>query len=187
MFRAHRQYHFVGACFPFADFDSLIFCSQMCRGLRKFLLESETGGFFVEYVDSRGMRIRYTWDILAQLIAAKLIEKGYANVHRGFDDIVLAMLCLSYWDDDNLHLPSDCRQKVLTLIHLLSFASKSISAQPAAEEGQGAQPAAEEGEDAQPAAEEGEDAQPAAEEGEDAQPAAEEGEDAQPAAKRFLS
>ena len=91
-------------CFPFKDWESIIFCSHVCRVFHEFEGSSEPRDPFAPYPDGHSLRVRGTWDVLVEALVGELASKGYANVERGFGDMVLAMMCLSYYDDLSLRV-----------------------------------------------------------------------------------
>ena len=116
-------------CWPFKDWESIVFCSHVCRVFCEFEGSSEPGYVFAPYPEGYSYRLCGTWDGLVEALVGKLASKGYANVKRGFGHIVLAMMCLSYYDDQSLR--ENVEAEILdALIFLLELALESITSEP---------------------------------------------------------
>ena len=82
---------------PFETIESAVFTLDVATVLNEIVDESPPEQEFLELEDVHGVRAFCTWANLVDLLIERLRNKGYSTVDRAFDDIVLAMVFLSFW------------------------------------------------------------------------------------------
>ena len=132
MFDTVRQYHRTGIFHPFENFDSFAFTSHVARGLNELLgdnFESQQG--FVVLAENSGVRVFRTWDTVVEALVGKLRFEGYSNIERAVDYIILAVMCLAFWNDMEFWMSEQDRQvKTLSFVNILQLALDALSSVP---------------------------------------------------------
>ena len=127
---ALTNYEENGMHHPFKTLESAVFTSDVVNSLKEIRDESTPEQEFLEFENVHGVHNFCTWANLVDLLVERLRHKGYSNVDRAFDDIVLAMMFLAFRD-----VLASTASAIGTLANLLQLAFEALSSNPEEEAG----------------------------------------------------
>ena len=127
---ALTNYEENGMHHPFKTLESAVFTSDVVNSLKEIRDESTPEQEFLEFENVHGVHNFCTWANLVDLLVERLRHKGYSNVDRAFDDIVLAMMFLAFRD-----VLASTASAIGTLANLLQLAFEVLSSNPEEEAG----------------------------------------------------
>ena len=116
----------------FNTLESAAFTWDAVGSLREIRGESINEPEFLEFENVHGVRAFLSWANLVDLLVERLRHKGYSNVDRAFDDIVMAMMFLAFRD-----IFASAASEIGTLANLLQLAFEALSSDPEEEEADG--------------------------------------------------
>ena len=123
------NYEHGGTHQPFKTLESVVFIRDVVGSLREIRGGSVNELEFLEFENVHGVRAFLTWANLVDLLVERLRHKGYSNVDRAFDDIVMAMMFLAFRD-----IFASAASEIGTLANLLQLAFEALSSDPEEEE-----------------------------------------------------